>query len=99
VTQHGAEQNGQAGIGKPLTGEQQRILQLEVENRQLAARRLRAAADAARLFNAHPSSVARLWPGAGSLCRRALDERHMPSVTCRFLRRPKVDLVGNQVAM
>jgi transposase len=31
-----AEQAGQAGIGKPLTAEQQRILQLEAENRQLS---------------------------------------------------------------
>jgi len=30
-----AEQSGQAGIGKPLTAEQQRIRQLENENRQL----------------------------------------------------------------
>jgi len=35
VTQYGAEQNGQTGIGKPLTVEQQRIRQLEIENRQL----------------------------------------------------------------
>lgn len=35
VTQYGAEQNGQPGIGKPLTVEQQRIRQLEIENRQL----------------------------------------------------------------
>jgi transposase len=30
-----AEQAGQSGIGKPLTAEQQRIRQLEAENRQL----------------------------------------------------------------
>ncbi|MGZ8152959.1 MAG: transposase [Methylovulum sp.] len=30
-----AEQVGQSGIGKPLTAEQQRIRQLEAENRQL----------------------------------------------------------------
>lgn len=30
-----AERSGLAGIGKPLTAEQQRIRQLEVENRQL----------------------------------------------------------------
>jgi transposase len=30
-----AEQTGQSGIGKPLTVEQQRIRQLEAENRQL----------------------------------------------------------------
>jgi len=30
-----AEQLGHAGIGKPLTAEQQRIRQLELENRQL----------------------------------------------------------------
>ena len=30
-----AEQGGQSGIGKPLTAEQQRIRQLEAENRQL----------------------------------------------------------------
>ena len=30
-----AEQTGQPGIGKPLTAEQQRIRQLEAENRQL----------------------------------------------------------------
>ncbi len=30
-----AEQKGQPGIGKPLTAEQQRIRQLEQENRQL----------------------------------------------------------------
>ena len=35
LTQYGAEQNGQAGIGKPLTAEQQRIRQLEAENQQL----------------------------------------------------------------
>jgi len=29
------EQSGQAGVGKPLTSEQQRIRQLEAENRQL----------------------------------------------------------------
>jgi transposase len=35
LEQYGAEQNGQRGIGKPLTPEQQRIRQLEQENRQL----------------------------------------------------------------
>ena len=35
VIQYSAEQNGQPGIGKPLTAEQQRIRQLERENRQL----------------------------------------------------------------
>lgn len=35
VAQYRAEQNGQPGIGKPLTAEQQRIRQLEQENRQL----------------------------------------------------------------
>ena len=35
VAQFDAEQTGQAGIGKPLTAEQQRIRQLEAENRQL----------------------------------------------------------------
>ena len=35
VTQFDAEQLGQAGIGKPLTAEQQRIRELEMENRQL----------------------------------------------------------------
>jgi transposase len=30
-----AERGGQSGIGKPLTAEQQRIRQLETENRQL----------------------------------------------------------------
>jgi len=35
VEQVGAEQSGQSGIGKPLTAEQQRIRQLESENRQL----------------------------------------------------------------
>jgi transposase len=35
VQQYEAEQLGHAGIGKPLTAEQQRIRQLEVENRQL----------------------------------------------------------------
>lgn len=35
VKQYRAEQNGQAGIGKPLTAEQQRIHQLEKEVRQL----------------------------------------------------------------
>jgi transposase len=35
LTQYGAEQNGQPGIGKPLTAEQQRIRQLEQENNQL----------------------------------------------------------------
>ncbi len=35
ITQYGAEQNGQPGIGLPLTAEQQRIRQLELENRQL----------------------------------------------------------------
>lgn len=35
LAQYGAEQNGQSGIGKPLTAEQQRIRQLELENQQL----------------------------------------------------------------
>lgn len=35
VAQFDAEHLGQAGIGKPLTAEQQRIRQLEGENRQL----------------------------------------------------------------
>ena len=35
LRQFSAEQSGQAGIGKPLTAEQQRIRQLEGEVRQL----------------------------------------------------------------
>jgi len=35
ANQYKAEQGGQPGIGKPLTAEQQRIRQLEQENRQL----------------------------------------------------------------
>ena len=35
VEQYRAELNGEPGIGKPLTAEQQRIRQLEAENRQL----------------------------------------------------------------
>ena len=35
VEQYESELNGHAGIGKPLTQEQQRIRQLEEENRQL----------------------------------------------------------------
>jgi transposase len=35
MAQYAAEQTGQPGIGKPLTAEQQRIRQLEQENRQL----------------------------------------------------------------
>jgi transposase len=35
LTQFDAEQSGERGIGKPLTAEQQRIRQLESENRQL----------------------------------------------------------------
>ncbi len=35
VQQYEAEQLGRAGMGKPLTSEQQRIRQLEQENRQL----------------------------------------------------------------
>jgi transposase len=35
LAQYDAEQSGQSGIGKPLTAEQQRIRQLEQENRQL----------------------------------------------------------------
>ena len=35
VGQVDAERGGQSGIGKPLTAEQQRIRQLETENRQL----------------------------------------------------------------
>ncbi len=35
VDQYRAELNGQSGAGKPLTAEQQRIRQLETENRQL----------------------------------------------------------------
>lgn len=34
IQQYEAEQLGQAGIGKPLTSERQRIRQLEQENRQ-----------------------------------------------------------------
>ena len=35
ISQYDAEKQGQSGIGKPLTAEQQRIRQLEAENRQL----------------------------------------------------------------
>jgi transposase len=35
IAQFDAEQLGQSGIGKPLTVEQQRIRQLEAQNRQL----------------------------------------------------------------
>jgi|SRR4051794_12108235 len=35
IKQYETELNGQSGIGKPLTAEQQRIRQLESENRQL----------------------------------------------------------------
>lgn len=35
LTQFDTETAGRAGIGKPLTAEQQRIRQLEAENRQL----------------------------------------------------------------
>jgi transposase len=35
LAQFSAEHSGQPGIGKPLTAEQQRILQLEQENQQL----------------------------------------------------------------
>lgn len=35
IRQYEAESAGQPGIGKPLTAEQQRIRQLEAENRQL----------------------------------------------------------------
>jgi transposase len=35
VTQYKAEQSGQRGIGNPLTAEQQRVRQLEQENRRL----------------------------------------------------------------
>jgi transposase len=35
LKQFEAEQSGHSGIGKPLTAEQQRIRQLEAENRQL----------------------------------------------------------------
>jgi transposase len=35
VTQYKAEQSGQRGIGNPLTAEQQRVRQLEKENRRL----------------------------------------------------------------
>jgi transposase len=35
LKQFEADQAGQSGIGKPLTAEQQRIRQLEAENRQL----------------------------------------------------------------
>ena len=35
LAQYSVEQNGQPGIGKPLTADQQRIRQLELENQQL----------------------------------------------------------------
>ena len=35
LSQFEAEQQGQSGVGKPLTVEHQRIRQLELENRQL----------------------------------------------------------------
>ena len=35
IQQYEAELSGRAGVGKPLTPEQQRIRQLEAENRQL----------------------------------------------------------------
>jgi len=37
IAQFNAEQLGQSGIGKPLTIEQQRIRELELENRRLQA--------------------------------------------------------------
>jgi len=37
IVQFNAEQLGQSGIGKPLTIEQQRIRELELENRRLQA--------------------------------------------------------------
>jgi transposase len=35
LEQYSVEQNGQPGLGKPLTAEQQRIRQLELERQQL----------------------------------------------------------------
>ncbi|MBA5689990.1 transposase [Rugamonas apoptosis] len=35
LAQYSAEQSGQPGIGKPLTAEQQRIRQFELESQQL----------------------------------------------------------------
>jgi transposase len=35
VTQYDAERAGGTGVGKPLTADQQRIRQLEMENRRL----------------------------------------------------------------
>ena len=67
LAQLDAEPLGQAGIGKPLTAEQQRILQLEAENRQLRgdvdilkqastffARQLRCAFDSSSRCNTRP---------------------------------------------
>ena len=50
VTQYSAEQNGQPGIGKPLTAEQQRIRQLERENRQLKGDVVRSGESTLRLL-------------------------------------------------
>ena len=35
ILDHAAEQSGGPGVGKPLTAEQQRIRQLEADNRRL----------------------------------------------------------------
>jgi len=48
LAQFDAEQSGQAGIGKPLTAGQQRIRQLETENRQLRQRLIAATSDTFR---------------------------------------------------
>jgi transposase len=63
VAQFDTDQLGQNGIGKPLTAEQQRIRQLEGENRQL-----RMDND---LLKNRPSGIARpVWIETG--CRRTL---------------------------
>ena len=57
VDQYRAEQLGQPGIGNPLTAEQQRIRQLEQENRQPATRT--------------PAGAARFLPCSGGPGQRA----------------------------
>jgi transposase len=85
LKQFEADQAGQAGIGKPLTAEQQRIRQLGAENRQLqskfeASDRLWQPAFARRLKRpGHPD-----WPLSGATLVRTINLQKRPA-TCRQL--------------
>jgi transposase len=73
MEQYEAEQPGQPGIGKPLTGEQQRIRQLEQENGQL-----RSDVDVLKKASAFFARELKSAIGSSTSCKRRPYLSHKP---------------------